>query len=152
MREQNTKCTKFFCHEIFIMKSFFAGTFGRNALEQNVRFNHPQYYIEEPIVSNKTEAIEYNYFWLGTGAINSEGSTYSDSGFGSNELIDLTNKDNTLTYFGKYTLSNVQKNSLTEFYKSYPSQGTYSIMFNYGKNKESTTQPVMIFSGFIYFF
>lgn len=147
MREQNTKCTKFFCHEIFIMKSFFTNTFTRDGFEKIVKFNNPQYFFKEPKLLNGTDTLELSYFWLSTEAINSFGATYSDAEFGSNDLIDLTKADNTLTYFGKYKLSIAEKKALPVYYKSYMAQGVYNMMFNYGKNKETTTQSIIVFSG-----
>jgi len=118
------------------------------------------YFFKEPTLSNDSTTVEYNYYWLNTDTINSDGSTYADPDFGSNHLEALTNSVNTRTYFGKFDLTIEQREGLQEFTKSYDKQGMYELNFFYGKLGEISSTYMLVFDGrpfcvfclFYYFF
>lgn len=129
------------------MKSYLPSKFYKESFETNINLNVPQYFLKEPTLSNDSSVIEYNYYWIGANSINSDGATYADSKYGSNQLIELANNDNSRIYFGQFKISNAQKNTLNEYTKTYQLPGVYTMNFYYGKNGEISPQSIVIFPG-----
>jgi len=98
-------------------------------------------------MTNDSSTVEYNYYWLDTATIESDGSTYIDPDYGSNQLKKLNNTVNTRAFFGQFYLSVDQKKSLQEFTKNYTKQGVYGLSLYYGKLGEISSTYMMVFDG-----